>query len=57
MLNNDLINIKTIAIIAAIAFVVCIIIWRFNEQAKAIMGNFAALLVVFWDEVRDWYKS
>jgi len=53
MLNNDLVNLKAIIYIAIFAVVIGLILWRFNKQAKAIMGNFAALLVVFWEEVKE----
>lgn len=53
MLNNDLVNLKAIIAIVIFAVAIGLIIWRFNKQTKAIMGNFAALLVVFWDEVKE----
>jgi hypothetical protein len=56
MLNNELINIKTVSLIAITSLAIGLLLWHFNKQTKAIMGNFAALLIVVWDEVRDYFK-
>lgn len=56
MLNNELVNLKIIIYIAITALAIGFLLYRFDKQAKAIMGNFAALLVVVWDEIRDYFK-
>lgn len=56
MLNNDLINIKTVSLIAITVLSIGLLLWHFNKQAKDIMGKFAALFILFLDEVKDYFK-
>ncbi len=56
MLNNELINLKTVTWIAITTIAIGLLLWHFNKQAKDIMGKFAALFILFLDEVKDYFK-
>lgn len=54
MINNfDLIIIKQVGLVLAILIAISFILYYHNKEAKRIMGNFAAVLIIFWEEVKE----
>lgn len=51
--NSDMVNIKPIIAIIIAAIGIGIVLYRYNKKSKAIMGQFAALLIIFWEEVKE----
>jgi hypothetical protein len=48
-----MVNIKPIIAIIIAAIGIGIVLYRYNKKSKAIMGQFAALLIIFWEEVKE----
>jgi len=54
MINNfDLIIIKQVGLVLAILIAISFILYYHNKEAKRIMGNFAAVLIILWEEVKE----
>jgi len=53
MTNSDLILIKQVGYILAVVIVIGFMLYHHNKEAKRIMGNFAALLIIFWDDIKE----
>lgn len=54
MINNfDLILIKQVGVVIVILIAIAFLLYYHNKEAKRIMGNFAAVLIIFWEEVKE----
>lgn len=58
MTNQQLTNIPPlILILCIVATFVGVMVYSYRKQRNSILGNLAAFLVIFWDDLRDKFGS
>ena len=57
MSNNDLINLKTIITVVLAAIGISLVLYYYHKQLSKALGAFGAILVIWWEDLKDKFGS